>query len=159
MISINLTFVFVVLNFILLVFVLKFLLFKPMIDFLDNRTKTIEESLRIAEENKKRAEDMKREHDQLISDARSAASGIIDKATVNASQESRDIINEARAKSQATVNTAREEILLEAERIKGELRSEIASMSVSLASKVLEREINADDHKAILEKSLDILGS
>ena len=46
-----------------------------------------------------------------------------------------------------------------AEKIKQDLRKEVASMSVSLAGKVLEREINEEDHKALIDKSLDVMGS
>ena len=159
MININFTFILTILNFILLVFVLRAVLFKPMIKFLDERAKKIDESLKLAEENKKRAEDMKIEHDQIIKEARSKASEIVDSAMVNASKESREIISEARDKAQATIDSAKDEIIIEAERIKQDLRKEVASMSVSLAGKVLEREIKADDHKELINKSLDVMES
>jgi len=159
MISINFTLVFTILNFILLVFVLKAILFKPMMKYLDERARKIEESLKLAEENKERAEEMKVEYDQLINEAHTRSSEIVDRATVAASRESREILAEARTKAKATVDTAREEILMEAEKIKSDLRSEVASMSVALAGKVLEREISEKDHKALIDKSLDVLGS
>jgi len=159
MISINATFVLTIINFILLVFVLKALLFKPMIAFLEQRAKKIEDSLKLADENTKRAEDMKVEHDEIIKEARNKASEIVDSAMSNASNESREIMSEARAKAQATVDSAREEILLEAEHIKQELRQEVASMSVALAGKVLEREISEKDHRELIDKSLDVMNS
>ena len=159
MISINATFVLTIINFILLVFVLKALLFKPMISFLEQRAKKIEDSLKLADENTKRAEDMKVEHDEIIKEARNKASEIVDSAMSNASNESREIMSEARAKAQATVDSAREEILLEAEHIKQELRQEVASMSVALAGKVLEREISEKDHRELIDKSLDVMNS
>ena len=159
MISINFTLVFTIFNFILLVFVLKAILFKPMMKYLDERARKIEESLKLAEENKERAEEMKVEYDQFINEARTRSSEIVDSATVAASRESREILAEARTKAKATVDTAREEILMEAEKIKSDLRSEVASMSVALAGKVLEREISEKDHKALIDKSLEVLGS
>ena len=57
------------------------------------------------------------------------------------------------------IDAAKEEMEMEAERVKQELRRDIASMTVSLAGKVLEREIKEEDHKDIINKSLDVLGS
>ena len=159
MISINATLLLTVFNFILLIFVLKAILFKPMMKYLDERSKKIDESLKLAEENKKRAEDMKIEHDQIIMEARTKASEIIDVAAANAARESREIVSEARTKAQDTVESAKDEILMVAERIKQDLRREVASMTVSLAGKVLEREINEDDHKELIKKSLDVMSA
>ncbi|MBN1294739.1 MAG: F0F1 ATP synthase subunit B [Candidatus Latescibacteria bacterium] len=158
MININLTTVFTILNFVFLIYILKAILFKPLTKFLDDRAKTIEESLRLAEENRQRAEDMKTEHDQIIMEARTKASEIIDSAMVNASKESREVLAEAREKAQVTVDSAKEEIMMEAERIKQDLRREVAAMSVSLAGKVLSREIREEDHKELISKSLDVMG-
>ncbi len=159
MISINLTVIFTVFNFILLIFVLKAIMFAPMMKYLDERSKKIDESLKLAEENKKRADDMKIEHDQIIMKARSKASEIIDAASTNAAKESREIVSEARKKAQDTVEFAKDEILMEAERIKQDLRRDVASMTVSLAGKVLEREIKEDDHKELIKKSLDVMSA
>jgi len=159
MISINATLILTIFNFILLIFVLKAILFKPMMKYLDERANKIDESLRLAEENKKRADDMKIEHDQIIMEARTKSSEIIEAATSNAARESREIVSEARVKAQNTVESAKDEILMVAERIKQDLRREVASMTVSLAGKVLEREIKEDDHKELIKKSLDVMNA
>ena len=159
MIKINATFILTVLNFILFVAVLAAILWKPMIQFLNERAKKISDSLMLAEENKKREEEMKIEHDEIIKEARKKAAEIADKSMVSASDETRKIIARAREQAQSTIDSAKEEISMEAERIKKDLRKEVAEMTMSLASKVLEREIKDDDHKELINKSLDVLGS
>ena len=159
MIKINATLILTVLNFLLLVGVLAKILWAPMLKFLDERAKKISDSLKIAEENTKREEEIKIEHDEIIKEARSKAADIVDKAMVSASDESRTIVAEAHERAQATVEYAREEIKMEAEKIKQDLRKEVAAMTVSLAGKVLEREIKEDDHKELIKKNLDVLGS
>ena len=157
MIKINATFILTVLNFIILVSVLATILWKPMLKFLDERAKKISDSLRLADENKKRAEEIKIERDEMIKEARAKAAEIVDKAMVTASDENRKIILKAREHAQATVDSAKDEIKMEGERIKQELRKEIASMTVSLASKVLEREIKGEDHLKLINRSLDAM--
>ncbi len=158
MISINATVILTILNFILLIFVLATILWKPMLKFLDDRARKIDESLKLAEKNKKRAEELKIEHDQIIKEARTKSSEIIDKAMSSASKESRELISQTKEHTQSMIDSAKNEINMEAERIKHELRKEVASMSIDLAGKILEREINKDDHKKLFSKNLDSMG-
>jgi len=159
MIKINATLILTILNFILFVAVLATILWKPMLKFLEERAKKISDGLKLGEENKKRAEELKIESDEIIREARLKASEIADNAMAAASNESRTLIAQAREQAHATIDSAKEEINMEAERIKQDLRREVAKMTVSLASKVLEREIKEDDHKKLIDKSLDVLGS
>lgn len=158
MISINATVILTILNFILLIAVLKTILWKPMMTFLEDRAKKIEESLNLAEKNKKRAKELEIEHDEIIKEARTKASDILDKATVTASEESRKIIAQAKEHSGNLAEATKKEILMEAEQIKQNLRKEVAAMSVTLAGKVLEREVREQDHQDIIKRNLDALG-
>lgn len=159
MININATFILTILNFLLLIGVLATILWKPMLKFLDERAAKIRESLELAEKNKQREQELTIEHDEIIKEAREKAQSIVDKAVATASDESREILAKAREQAQATVDSAKEEIINEAEQIKRDLRTEVASMTVSLAGKVLAREINEGDHRELISKSLDALES
>lgn len=158
MISINATVILTVLNFILLIAVLSAILWKPMIKFLDDRAKVIDESLKLAEENRLRAEQMQIEHDQILKEARLKATEIVDNAMSSASVESREYIAQSKAQAHAIVESAKKEIKLEAERIKQELRKDVASMTIGLAEKVLSREIKEADHHELISKNLDTMG-
>ena len=158
MISINATFILTILNFVLLVSVLAIILWKPMLRYLDERARKIDESLKLAEENKLRAEELIIEHNNMIKEARTKSAEIVDKAMSSASKESRGIISQAKEQAQSMIDSAKDEIFMEGERIKQDLRKEVASMSLSLAGKVLEREIKEDDHKDLIKKNLDIMG-
>jgi F-type H+-transporting ATPase subunit b len=158
MISINATLILTMLNFILLVILLRAILFKPLLKYLDERSKTIAESLRQAEENRIRSEEIHIEHDNIVREARTKAAEIVEEAVGAASDESRDIIKAAREQAQETVDAAKDEILTEAERIKRDLRKEMAELSISLAEKVLVREIRESDHRDLINKSFGALG-
>ena len=159
MIKINATFILTVLNFLLFVAVLSVILWRPMIKFLEERASKIADSLRIADENTQRSEEIKVEHDEIIKEARRKSGDIVDKALAASSNETRDIIAQAHEQAQATIDAARNEIKMEAERIKQELREEVAAMTVGLAGKVLEREISGEDHRELIKKSLDAMTS
>jgi len=90
MININATILLTILNFILLVIVLRLILFRPLVKFLDERSRTIAESLKQAEENQRRSGEMNAEKDAVIAEARRKASDIIEKATAGAHEESHE---------------------------------------------------------------------
>ncbi len=158
MISINATMLLTMLNFVLLVILLRAILFKPLLKYLDERTKTIAESLRLAEENKKRSRKIALDEEQIIREARTKANEIVDRAISAASDESRELIREAREKAQEIVDSTRNELTEESARIKRELRKDVLSMAISLSEKVLDREIREDDHRDLLEKSFRNMG-
>ncbi len=154
MIDINVTLIMTILNFVILLVILRIILFKPVTKFLDERARTIADSLRLAEENKKRAEEISVEKDAIITDTRRKASEIIDKATVNAHEESHEIIRKAREETQTILASAQKELAEEAGRVKRALRAEVSEMVVAIAEKVLVREIRAEEHKDIIEDGL-----
>ncbi|MDP2982281.1 MAG: F0F1 ATP synthase subunit B [Candidatus Latescibacter sp.] len=158
MISINATIILTMVNFILLVILLRAILFKPLLKYLDERSKTIAESLRLAEENRIRSEEIHIEHDNIVREARTKAAEIVEKAVGAASDESHDIIKAARVQALATVDAAKDEILTEAEHIKQDLRKEMAELSISLAEKILTREIKESDHRDLINRSFGALG-
>ena len=158
MISLNLTFIFTILNFILLIGVLSLILWKPMLKFLEERAQTIAESLEVAEENKRRAEELRDEHDQIIKEARIKAVEVMDKTQAMAQSESRAQIARAKDQANTLVESSKKEIRLEGDRIKQELRREVAAMTVDLAGKVLEREITEADHREFIDKNLSTMG-
>lgn len=158
MVNINATIILTMLNFILLVLLMRAILFKPLLKYLDERANRIAESLRLAEENKKRADELVHDRDTIIQEARLKASEIVEKSKALASDESREIIREARTQAQAIVDSSRDSLLSEAEKIKYDLRREISAMVVSLSEKVLVREIRESEHKDLIERGMKSLG-
>lgn len=158
MVNINATIILTMLNFILLVILMRAILFKPLLRYLDERAKRIAESIRQAEENKKRADEMVLDRDSIIQEARLKASEIVEKSKALASDESREIIRDARVQAQAIIDSTREALLSESEKIKYDLRRDVSTMVVRLSEQVLAREVREDDQKDIIEKGLKSLG-
>ena len=158
MININATFILTMINFVLLVVILRVLLFKPLLTYLDERAGTIAESLRQAGENKARAAKIADEKAGILLESRIKASEIIDRAAAAAADESRAILDKTREETQAMITAAQNEMLADADRIKRSLRRDLAGMVVSLSEKVLDREIAEKDHRRLIEEGLDALG-
>jgi F-type H+-transporting ATPase subunit b len=84
--------------------------------------------------------------------ARQQASEIIDKAQQQANQ----IIDKARSDAIAEINrlkaTAQDDIASMAQRARDQLREQVGALAVAGASKIVQREVDASTHKALLDQ-------
>jgi F-type H+-transporting ATPase subunit b len=84
--------------------------------------------------------------------ARQQASEIIDKAQQQANQ----IIDKARGDAIAEINrlkaTAQDDIASMAQRARDQLREQVGALAVAGASKIVQREVDASTHKALLDQ-------
>lgn len=141
-------------NLLILFFILKKFLFKPVKKMLAERKNEIDNQYKKAEETEKIAHDSKVQWEKKLKDADIEADQIIKAAEVNANRKKESIISDANTKAENIIRRAQEDA--DAERIKAqeEIKKEIVDVSSVLAGKILEREINMEDHKKIIDSFL-----
>jgi F-type H+-transporting ATPase subunit b len=93
-----------------------------------------------------------------MQNARQEAQEIIIKATKLAEDSKTGILQDARAESEKVLKKAQEEIRLEKEKAKAELRNEVASLAVLAAGRVLERTIKPEDHEQMISQFVQEVG-
>ncbi len=144
-----------VVTFIILLVVLRFVAYKPIMRMLDERSRRIKESMDQAEaikeqsantqeEIKKQLEQASREGQERIARAVKAGEEVKQKAQVDARQEAETLIKRARS-----------EIQRERDEAIGEVRREFADLTVLAAGKVIEKSLDKEDHRALIEKVLE----
>jgi F-type H+-transporting ATPase subunit b len=127
--------------FLIVFFLLRKYAWRPILEALDRREKTIDDALKMAEKTKEEMASMKSEHEALLQQAKQERIAIIGEANKVKEQ----IIAEAREKagSEATkiIEDARRDI--ENRRMEAliDVKNEIGSMVVLVAEKVLRREL------------------
>ena len=124
----------------------------PMImEAIEERNKNISDGLADAEKGQKQLSKAESEVTGLISEAKKQATTILDQANTRASS----IVETAKTKGgeerDKIISTAQEEAEHELNKLKEDLKKDLASLAVAGAEKVLSREINEDDHKDILD--------
>ncbi|MFI3227355.1 MAG: F0F1 ATP synthase subunit B [Clostridia bacterium] len=158
-ISLNLWYIIVAIaNVLILYAILKKLLFKRVKDVIDSRENEVSSLFSEAETAKSQAEALKAEYEQNISQAKDKAAEIIKDATVTATKRSDAIIEQANAETVAIKEKAEQAIELERKKAVNELRSDISELVTLAASKVIEREINADDHARLIADFVEKVG-
>jgi len=149
------TFIFAVINLGILYWALKKLLFKPVTEFMENRTNSIEDSIQTAKQKNTEAEKMKRDYANQLLTAREQADSILKEARARASKEYDGLIGQAKAESQEIVDRARAGIEGERQQMIKEIRNEVASLALAAASKVIEANMDSERNRALVEKFID----
>ena len=149
------TIIFTWANLLLLLFILKKLLFKPVTNILSQRENEVGEMYKKAEEAQKNAEDMESEYRGKLSAAKEEASKIVKEATREATLKGEAIVSEAQKKAQAAMEKAEKQIEQEKKAAVSEIKSDIASIAISVAEKVIEKDINESDYERLVEEFID----
>ena len=143
----------------LLFWLLQRFLWGPVTKALDARAQRIREGLDNAEAAKRERLQMQTEVERLLNEARREASAIAERTTQAAEAAAAEIRTQAKAEG----DRLRERGKVDAEQLHqqalSQLRSEVASMVVLAASRILGKEVDANTHRALIERSLDEAGS
>ena len=100
----------------------------------------------------------KEEYAEKLSGARGEAEAIISSAVSVAKAREGEIVEDARREAESILRKAREDAELELRRAEGAIKNEIVDVSALLTEKLLEREINAADHKALIDSFIEEIG-
>jgi F-type H+-transporting ATPase subunit b len=145
-------------NVIILYFLLRWLLYKPVTKFLKKREDTFANRVKAVEDREKEVAAVKAEYDRLMDEAHDKAAAIINKSNEMAKEHSREVIENAKERARDLLERARREIEQEKRLAKQEMKIEIAEMAVSIAEKVLQREISLEDNQKIIDDFFDKVG-
>lgn len=151
--------VFAILNLLLLYFVLKKVLFKPVTEFMENRTQSIQNSINDAEKQKADAMELKRSYEEQIAHVEDDAEKIIHDARAKAEAEHDRITAEARKEAEALIARAKEDIEIERRQMLTELRAQVAGLALAAASRVIEVNLDTEKNRTLVNKFIDEAGA
>lgn len=140
-----------ILNFTILLLIMNFWVYKPVVDLLEKRKNTIAQGLedaRIAGEARANAET---EAEKVLSDAQSKASEVMREATQRAEDATKDI----KAAAEADANKAREEAMVgveaEREQLLSDVRGQIAALAMSATQKLVGEALDEKRQRALID--------
>ena len=157
MININTTLLWEVINFFVLLWLLKRYLYTPLTDVLDKRKNKIESDLQEAKDKKKEAQQLKEKYENQLSEARSEAQEIVEDAEERAKEKANKIIEEAREDAQRIKERNEAEIKQAKEEAVAELKEEVSSISLMAASKFLREQLDEEKHKKLINQYIEDL--
>jgi F-type H+-transporting ATPase subunit b len=146
-------------SFVIVYVVLSKYAFPRINQMLDDRAAAIQGRMEEADAKLREAEQAKSDYQAQIGDAKGEANRIIEEAKQTAESLRRDIVAKAEAEAQAIVSRAQSDVAAERERALQELRAEVGQISVALASKIVEKELDASAHQNLVDQYIQQLSS
>lgn len=137
--------------FLILLAVMSKLVFPRLNEMLEDRTAAIQGKMEEADAKLAEAEESKARFDESIDDARGEATRIIEDAKSTAESLRADIIARAEEEARGIVERAQSEVAAERDRALQDLRTEVGRLSVELASRIVERELDASTHQGLVD--------
>lgn len=126
---------------------------------LDKREKTIKDALSASEEAKEESERVLEEYKKQLENARTESAQIIQNARKNAENLEIELKNQAQKSAEEIIDKAKTTIQAEKKAAISELQDSLADMSISIASKLIEQDLDDDTHRAIVKKYVEEAGS
>lgn len=150
MLDINGTIIVQIINFLLMVVILSFVAYKPIMKMMQERSDKIASDLDNAEKERLTAEELKRDYQRQLNDARKQAQQILDKAVQQAEAAKDDVLSATKLENAKLLKQVQDELTREREKMFVEVRSQIVSLSIDCAAKILAREVNKADNERMI---------
>ena len=139
-------------NFTLLLLILRYFLYSPIVEMLDKRRDTIQKGLKEAEEAEKKLSDADKISREKIDQANLKAQKIIKLAKEESSEEASQTISEAKEKGKQIIQDAKEQAEIEKNNIVSKARADLGKIVVIATEKIIEQKPEADEIEKMLQK-------
>src|SRR5699024_4814565 len=129
-----------------------------LMNVMDERENLVANEIDLAEKNRKEAEEANANAHAQLNKKKEAAQKMIADAKAAGEKQQVDIIESARQVATRIKTTETEDIQNEKEKAMQELQDQVASLSVLVASKVIEKEIDLEDQEALINDYIKEVG-
>jgi F-type H+-transporting ATPase subunit b len=140
--------------FLLLVFLLRKLAWKPILAALDERTRNIRESLAQADNAKKDVARMRAEYEKMMAESRQESQNLIAQSRKTAESLREELVQKAQQEVEMLRQRAARDIGLEREKALEEIKRTAGELSVAIAAKIIGKSLNAKDHQDLIKQAL-----
>ena len=150
MISIDYSFIIVILNFVLLLIVLNKIIYKPIKKFLEERQKAIASDLDEAKASRVQAEKLVEEKTEELKHSAEEIRKMKNAATSDAEGKARDIMKNAKEQEKRILQDTEEQLETEKVKVMEVIEDELAEMVAELSAKFLSEKLDEKkDHDLI----------
>ena len=152
------TALFILLNTLIIFFVARKFLFNPVMKIIRERQQEIDDMYTKAGEAKEQAAAIRTEYEEKLSAATDKADRLVKEAVARGQSREEEILRQANAEANAIREKASADIAQEKKKAINDAKDEISVIAMAVASKVVGRELTADDQSALVDQFIDELG-
>ena len=147
-------FIWTILTFLALVFLLAKFAWRPLLEALDVRQQGIRKALDDAQKATQELALLEQEPALILRTARADAEGVITQSRADADRLREELRQKAKAEAEGIMRNAERQIQLETARAVQQIRAEAVDLSISIASKILQRNISKEDNERLIADAL-----
>ena len=144
-----------IVTFLVLLFVLKWKAWGPLMEALDARSKQIEESLSKAEKVTAEAEEQAAKNEEVLQAARKEAQEIVAQAREAGDKLKYKMETDGKEQYDGMLEKAKEQIDMEKQKALNEIKTTVVDIALKASEKVIKRNLTDEDNKKIVEKTVE----
>ncbi|PYI51131.1 F0F1 ATP synthase subunit B [Paenibacillus flagellatus] len=152
------SFVFAIIAFLALYFLLNKYAFGPLFGIMEKRREQVQNQIQSAEQNRAEAAKLLEEQKKAIQDARKEAYELIEQARTTSVRQADEIIQQAKDEAVRIKNDAMKDIESEKNKAIVALRSQVSALSVLIASKIIEKQLDEKSQHELIDQYLKEVG-
>lgn len=143
-----------ILNFLIIFYLLKRFMYKPVLDMLKKREDAIKEGVKQAEDSKKALENALLEEKKILVKAQDEAKKIIEDSKLAAIETSREIEDNTKKETERMLLEAKAQIEQESKNVEAKLSEKISILAADMLTKSLSGMFGEKEQKQIVNKAL-----
>jgi F-type H+-transporting ATPase subunit b len=128
---------------------------KPILTAAREREDRIANNLKSAEDARTEAEQMLQRYQGQMENARQEVSSLIEEGRASAEKLKKEILEKANQEAEAARDRAHKEIDLARDQALEQIRTEAIDLSITVASRILERSLDDADHRKLAQDILE----
>lgn len=148
-----------VVNFLVIVFVLSKVLYKPIITMIDKRKREIEEGLTLTQKMREEEEKMQAKKVKLLEETRKEGRVVIEEAKKQAKEVEKDLVAQAQKQAEEIVAKGKADVLRLHESMQKDVRKDAIDLSIRMTKRLLASVLSTKDQHTLIEKHVKELES
>jgi len=150
-----LTYLFEIINFFVLLWILKKVLYSPVISILRKRKEYINDSIRKAEEAESRYKKLQKQYEELLKEIKETRKSKLAQITQEVEKEKEKLYNQMKRELDAERQKFLESLEIHKREVLSEIKEETIKTSLELVSKILYNFSDENLHKKLLELAIE----
>ncbi len=152
------SFVFAMVAFLILYWLLNKYAFGPLMGIMEARKRMLAEQIESTDKNRRDAEQLLAEQKQAMQDVRKEAHEIIEQARKVSAKQGEEIVEQAKSEAARLKNEALQDIESEKNKAIAAVRGQVSALSVMIASKIIEKQVDEKSQEELVEHYLKEVG-
>lgn len=139
-----------ILNIVILFLIVRVLVYKPVRNFLDARTKRVDDLQKKAETALSEAEHQQEEYQRLSAENEQQRAKLLAEAEQKAMENAEAILSDAQKEAEELKEKALKKIDEEHHDMVTAMQDEIVDMAINISERILKREVSEEDNKTVI---------